>query len=1481
MENEYSRRMNSVTPETVSILVENEWSNSSEIGSDQRFASAPTIQTCPAVLLASQLAIPNAVKYVYSRIAAYASQIDEGMPQLILSLIATGNSFHRQCEQKVKKALSRLIDGCNMWIVTSGEASDPLARITSKILQIELPARESNVETLVFAINDTSVVASDLNNCKRMVDVRYNTLCMLWMNSEPSEHDVALFRAITAIRLATPPPSLLIGVPDGSVSACASTQTVLLPPPAVEQHPIPIAFFCGGDLCSLLELRTYLQSGVPVLVLQDSSELCAILNSSWLLYRSSSFEHDKWIEWLDAELRSVAQSNENINDEIVFNAKQNIIASLAAASGDITLLSFISTDQLEDICERLLKLCMQSSLDATGIRRVLQLSVRLGEPAIVSSLSLSQVYTRQDAAQLYEEALLSEKRIPVLSALLDQNVPFIATLDLLKKMLNSCKDQCSLSGGINDLLPAQYFEMPQPDEKKSFDIIAVWAMLLNRAELVKCLCAYSNHTVPLSITLARVSHSLSHQVIIQILHNMFILFNIVIISSVEPLLSVNELMKCSMLKTRTWFFYDSGFLRLSKWLSDHSVAVLEQSHRDSPRKTYASLCMPLDSFNGLTLTELALQTNNKEFVAHRCCQRWVHRLLYANVQTTNSKDIIFIPPWLKIVLSSVFVLPIWLWVRLRITERDCSDSLQTTSPTVALLQNGRKYSKSRVHSAYSVISARSSSQRDEGLILSKGESLATPQSGVTSVCQSQAQPQQQETIILPDDVPDVNTKLLHHSSKRSVYQQHSVPITTFYSTPIVKFWLSLIFRLLHLFIFAYAITLPGCGSITLDTFLWIWTFIILLETVWVFSNRLHRCPVMQVLKWELFDISAMSVQLFIILALKLSAQVSNDYIVPAIFLIPMTIFPYQFQPLNSAYSARIASSFLLVYLCYSTLFRYIPLSKTFGPLMVRIKLMLTRDFVNFLILVALVMLSSAVAAQAIVYPDRPSEFHTFTHSLSWAWLSLFTVDLSGIRETDTCKKSFLGKPTDYCTAIGGYANHECPTQSWAGYFVIVEYLVLLKLICWPILLAFFTKTAREVNEEADYIWKYQLYSLVEDFRLRPVLPPPFTPIYFLGLSCCRATGCFSSFFREVSPSSSDHPDVVTPSTKSHSQPAPLARFGNVYQNPSVPTAQTGFIHFKVKSREIWSSGNKSATVCHSEIKSCSSSLRQLKDQMRLMIVSTNFTSATAKDRLHSWYGTSSPVMYDLEANIKKLSVEDQYKSWNVLIADYCPPFYCKPVEQFPAEQQKFVDCFTPQTAGDIRKQWRQRQQTDLLHSFHMPHITLSPSGLPLNPFGRKGIAGRGDHCRFGPNYYGVFVILYGNDNQQLKILLENKTLPARWRFECGHRDESLELILTDILKNESDITILSSQCQLNVGESDSGVAHVLRRQRDDSRDTDNSWTVVDVWGVHLGTRPLDSRRTVPSYSWHLENSCSLSAQEREFVNASLKLLTDSSPSNLM
>ncbi|VDN23090.1 unnamed protein product [Cylicostephanus goldi] len=166
-----------------------------------------------------------------------------------------------------------------------------------------------------------------------------------------------------------------------------------------------------------------------------------------------------------------------------------------------------------------------------------------------------------------------------------------------------------------------------------------------------------------------------------------------------------------------------------------------------------------------------------------------------------------------------------------------------------------------------------------------------------------------QSMVFPLNIEDVDGEDAVFTKKPRISRRAPPSLCLFYSTPIVKYWLSLIFRLLHIALLAYSVLLPGCGNLTLDAIVWMWTFIAWIEAVWVLNMRNHYTP--------------------------------------------LSLMPWRM--LSNVYPIRVFSAFFLLYWCYATIFFYIPLSELFGPIVVRVKLMILRDFTNFLILVALVM----------------------------------------------------------------------------------------------------------------------------------------------------------------------------------------------------------------------------------------------------------------------------------------------------------------------------------------------------------------------------------------------------------------------------------------------------------------------------------------------------------------------------------------------
>lgn len=92
--------------------------------------------------------------------------------------------------------------------------------------------------------------------------------------------------------------------------------------------------------------------------------MCLLIRSSFILYQSAGFEHSRFMEWIDFELRHILLMYNEFEDENIEKLKfeleetKKILCQIisTALDGERTLISFIKKNSLENIAEHLLKL---------------------------------------------------------------------------------------------------------------------------------------------------------------------------------------------------------------------------------------------------------------------------------------------------------------------------------------------------------------------------------------------------------------------------------------------------------------------------------------------------------------------------------------------------------------------------------------------------------------------------------------------------------------------------------------------------------------------------------------------------------------------------------------------------------------------------------------------------------------------------------------------------------------------------------------------------------------------------------------------------------------------------------------------------------------------------------------------------------------------------------------------------------------------
>lgn len=131
----------------------------------------------------------------------------------------------------------------------------------------------------------------------------------------------------------------------------------------------------------------------------------------------------------------------------------------------------------------------------------------------------------------------------------------------------------------------------------------------------------------------------------------------------------------------------------------------------------------------------------------------------------------------------------------------------------------------------------------------------------------------------------------------------------------------------------------------------------------------------------------------------------------------------------------------------------------------------------------------------------------------------------------------------------------------------------------------------------------------------------------------------------------------------------------------------------------------------------------------------------------------------LGTRVQRVPIPDKYVAWEVMWIDYDPVAYTKPKMEFPMPLQEMVDedillLKELQIEEILTKlpvlQWNAKsispagitidRQSWIRNEDGQHQVYRLDNGIPLNPFGRTGLRGKGSLPRWGPNHYVVLII---------------------------------------------------------------------------------------------------------------------------------------------
>ncbi|XP_055345657.1 transient receptor potential cation channel subfamily M member 1-like isoform X2 [Paramacrobiotus metropolitanus] len=1229
-----------------------------------------------------------------------------------------------------------------------------------------------------------------------------------------------------------------------------------------------LAILIQGDHVELDQVLEYLRNGFPVLIIRGTGFLADVLAFAFEEGKDR-LTASKDLEQLKSELskklsRSFCEAcMQSDTDRIVIRDKIVECVQLAVQD-DCRLITITdSSDDLVDIQDSVLTAIFASrnkSMNSSKeqLRSDFLLTMRLNKPGLAESkvLARDEAGVFQVDNQLFEKALIWKDREHFIERFLDEdfcihkflnhsvllrlfrrgedNEFFITVvweqlprhhhdfqvdesfvtigLNVIVQKLTGLTDYVSMFELTSSFL-GRYVEDEYTAERKAMNALMLWALLMNRFNLLRVLWKFCENPIPTALFISAMYRGLAKHC------------------------SAPSLVSQITANSRTF--------------SGMAIDVLDMSYKESHARTFDLLNQRFTDFNDKTVLKLAYMSKNKYFLSHEACQVWLNWLWNGGIEITETWES-RIPEEVKLILSALFIFPICAWIRFPVKNfaRHKLESMEAPAGDVTDSSRGPSYSvRQEAGDRFHIYPAASAqSENTERLLLD----LKT----LESRCKKKAS----------------YRSILPKSSSHGSYVNGMAfwkKVYYLWTTPRTKFWMSQVFYWVYLGLFSFATIMPTCNDYDLDVAVVIWTFFILLEILLrTVTQSRHGFPV------NLF-------------------RRALEIVFMSSFVLFVSIMKLQFGLLRPHYM-RAWMAVGLLYMYYRMMSEFFPMNAVLGPMLYRIKRMVCVDFFLFVRLSMPFVLANMFALQAVMYPDLPLGAETIRKGFYRAFFTLFISFVSEIDRKEDCEETRLTNTTDMCW-VGDYANPHCPHIGFSTYALNIQFLVIMRLILVVLLNALFAATMIKVKEDAEHIFKYERYGTVLDFASRPALPPPLTFFNYLF----NGTVLVMSKFNRMNDRQKANLTTLR-MVKLIEKKAAEKRSTNSYSYWMGLTKE--YYRKKVKEDKEKKAMQENITRLKSmaeEQKLAKNLINRLSDKIKegeqkliayMESIKNGMERKDIPKESQSCVNVLSRVSPYPGTDIKRYLVADHDVLWPVKMDIYEPPYYSKPVEDFPTDEQPFTDpvitvninalstdpllrcwnstCLVGDIFVDRRSILKGLDGENLMYG-------LAENGLPRNPVGRTGLCGRGCLHRYGPNHRVKTVVSRMKDGKLMVLVAKGYPAEVPVLFPkialTGGKSvfEAVCEIFASMLVPVEDMEAKGTQWETpySVEEMHSALQamasegaetntdHCLEIEeiyggyQDDPKNTDNAWLELFVWHVHILPDAAFARQRHEKYVW--------------------------------